>query len=55
MNAIRCKNCGDVLKFEKIRQLRYCSCRKVAVDWSLFCDNFRVLGNAENYERMVIE
>jgi hypothetical protein len=55
MNAIRCKKCGDVLKFEKIRRLRYCSCRTVAVDWSLFCDNYRILGNAENYERVVSE
>ena len=55
MNAIRCKHCGDVLKFEKIRELRRCSCKACAVDWSLFCDNFRILGSANDYEKVVVE
>lgn len=31
-NAIRCKNCGDVIVSEHRHDFKYCSCKMVAVD-----------------------
>lgn len=31
-NAIRCKNCGDVIESESRHDFKYCSCKRVAVD-----------------------
>lgn len=31
-NAIRCKNCGDVIESESRRDFKYCSCKRVAVE-----------------------
>lgn len=31
-NAIRCKNCGDVIESETRHDFKYCSCKRVFVD-----------------------
>jgi hypothetical protein len=49
MEYVRCNNCGDKLFFVKKRELRYCTCRTIALDWSFFSHTHRVLGHEKDY------
>ena len=47
-NAIRCKNCGDIIESKYTHDFKFCSCGKVAVDGGL--DYLRRCGNSDDYE-----
>lgn len=45
----QCNICGDKIYFVKIRKLRQCTCGMTSVDWSLYADGYRVIGDKKNY------
>ena len=49
-NAIRCKNCGEVIEGETVHDFKFCSCGSCAVDGGH--DYLRRCGNREDWEEL---
>ena len=49
-NAIRCKNCGDIIESKTVHDFKLCSCGSCAVDGGL--DYLRRCGNLGDWEEL---
>lgn len=49
MEYAQCNNCGDKLFFTKTRELKHCTCKTISIDWSLYAQGHRVIGNKKDY------
>ncbi len=46
-NKIQCKKCGDIIESTDVHDLKYCSCKSVAVDGGP--EYMKRIGNANDY------
>ena len=49
-NAIRCKNCGDIIQSKTVHDFKFCSCGSCAVDGGH--NYLRRCGNREDWEEL---
>lgn len=53
VNAIKCKNCNEIIYSRCSHDFHWCSCKKCAIDGGF--DYYRVIGYPDEWEKTVVE